>query len=1071
MGFANCKQEYIFLWLFASLLSTYAFGQDEIANVFNFGTNNRISAHGLRGIFRDSRGFLWLLSSPGLYRFDGTHYQAFIHHLDQPKSIGGNIIKQMCESHDGHLWIATGDAGLVRYNPRNAEDNAFTNFPHNPNNNQSPRSNVIYCVVEDADGNIWLGGENAGLTCYHPETNQFEHIVPLPGGLTDPTVFNMVQDTDGSFWLGTRDHGLLHFHPRTRQFRSYDLHQYVSGKGLWENQVTAICPSRNGKAVYFASWLLGLCRLDKTTQEITVLPSPVPLHLGLGANDGFVHKLTEDSTGNIWIGSSTLGLLTYDPATKLGENLTPHLIADQSVFQLGVNDILFDKGGWLWLATNLGLKHYNPHLYKSWQRFTLPSPANQSIRPFCTDGAGNAWLLMPNGLGKYDYRRQQLTATYPLPLANITDVDVIAQTVYLTSYNGVYFLDEKAGKILPLPIRNTDSSALDFRSADITKSIVPDTLAGEPVLWIGSWSKGLFRYWIRQQRIEVMLPARGFNILCLFKDAEGRLWMGLDEKGLMRVNDKINFRYTRFVNDPDDPGSLLDNLIFEIATDSKGVLWLATGSHGLARLDKLPNGKNTFHTIAELSNGPTPAIFGVLPDTQDNFWLTTSDGLYVFQVALQQFVKLQPGDGFLPETAEYYLKTDRRHNIFFRTKDALMTGANSSLLFSLTPDFSLHLTDFSVFDRNRNDLRYTKQTVLKPGENFFSIGYAALNFSYAHRTRYRYQLVGFDKDWVEAKTRRVAYYTNVSPDDYVFRLRVDLGNPAQYREITRKIHVEAAFWQTPWFLSLVLVTLVFIAHAYYRLQLRKSTLEAELGRKRAEIGQKEAEMLQQEAEMREREADFQKRIAETEMVGLRAQMNPHFIFNCLNSIKLYSAQNNSEMTSHYLTKFARLIRLVLENSRSEKVTLENELEALQLYIEMEAMRFKEKVKYNLIVDLAIDRQYIEIPPLLLQPYVENAIWHGLMHSKEGGTVVVEVTQPQDHRLHVEISDNGVGRTTAMEYKSKSATRQKSFGMKMTSDRIMIINQMCNTQTVVHIQDLVHADGSPAGTKVILEIPV
>jgi LytS/YehU family sensor histidine kinase len=298
-----------------------------------------------------------------------------------------------------------------------------------------------------------------------------------------------------------------------------------------------------------------------------------------------------------------------------------------------------------------------------------------------------------------------------------------------------------------------------------------------------------------------------------------------------------------------------------------------------------------------------------------------------------------------------------------------------------------------------------------------------------------------------------------------------LGNPTQFRELTRKIHVEAAFWQTSWFRGLTFMVIAFIAYTYYRLQLRKRTLEAELGRKRAEIGQKEAEMLQRDAEMREREADFQKRIAETEMAGLRAQMNPHFIFNCLNSIKLYSAQNNSEMTSLYLTKFARLIRLVLENSRSEKVTLENELEALQLYIEMEAMRFKEKVKYQLIVDKAIDQQYIEIPPLLLQPYVENAIWHGLMHSKEGGTVMVEVTQPQDHRLHVEISDNGVGRATAIEYKSKSATRQKSFGMKMTSERIMIINQLYNTETVVHIQDLVHSDGSPAGTKVTLEIPV
>ena len=219
------------------------------------------------------------------------------------------------------------------------------------------------------------------------------------------------------------------------------------------------------------------------------------------------------------------------------------------------------------------------------------------------------------------------------------------------------------------------------------------------------------------------------------------------------------------------------------------------------------------------------------------------------------------------------------------------------------------------------------------------------------------------------------------------------------------------------------------------------------------------------------ETAFEHKIAETEMIALRAQMNPHFIFNCLNSIKLYTLENDSQTASEYLTKFSQLIRLVLENSRSEKVTLQKELETLKLYIDLEAMRFKDKVQYKINVVPHIDQQYIEIPPLLLQPYVENAIWHGLMHKPEGGNISIDIAQPDEYLLHIEISDDGIGREMAGQHKSKSATRQKSFGLKMTSERLDAINHIYKTKTAIKIVDLVDADGNAAGTKVIIEIPL
>ena len=219
------------------------------------------------------------------------------------------------------------------------------------------------------------------------------------------------------------------------------------------------------------------------------------------------------------------------------------------------------------------------------------------------------------------------------------------------------------------------------------------------------------------------------------------------------------------------------------------------------------------------------------------------------------------------------------------------------------------------------------------------------------------------------------------------------------------------------------------------------------------------------------EAEYQQRIAQTEIAALRAQMNPHFIFNCLNSIQYYAAHNNSDTASSYLSKFAKLIRLVLENSRSEKVTLSNELETLQLYIEMEAMRFQQKFSYKINVAPSVDTDTIQIPPLLIQPFVENAIWHGLMHKEEGGTVIIDVQHPSDHLLTVTVTDDGVGRAKAAEFRSKSATKHKSFGLKVTAERIELINQIYHTNTNIQIEDLMDTHGNALGTKIVVQIPI
>ena len=688
------------------------------------------------------------------------------------------------------------------------------------------------------------------------------------------------------------------------------------------------------------------------------------------------------------------------------------------------------------------------------------------------DRRGDFWLQFPDRLCRYDTTRRRIVASYAYPAAllraGLKHIQVVGEQVFLLSFKGLYVLRSPLGGIVPLPLTRHDAGSEALRQADIGDYVTPDTLGGEPLLWIGSWEKGLFRYWVNRQYADHVpigpgrLPDR--KVLRVYRDRQGTVWVAMDELGLLRLDDKRAFRFTHWLNVPDDPHSLPDNLVFDLTEDHRGTLWLATGGRGIARVRRT-GGKVFFDAFGTFPAGPAPRVFQLREDPGHLIWLTTGDGVYVFNPASEQIIKVQPSDGVMLMLHNALLNHSVDGSPLFHTDAHILRGHDASRLYAPPPDLPLQLTDFSVFNQPRNDLLNdgSQGVQLAHWQNQFGIGFAAPFFQHPERIRYRYQLEGFDRGWVEADQQRTAYYTNLSSGRYTFVVQTGWEGAKRYaRTVRLPIDIVPAFWETAWFRTLLGLGVLLLVYGGYTYRVREIRLKAALA-------QTTAENRRREAELREREARFGRQLAETEMTGLRAQMNPHFIFNCLNSIKLYASDNDAAKASEFLTKFSRLIRLVLENSRREKVTLANELEALKLYLDMEVMRFKDKLHYHLDVDLAIEQDFVEIPPLLLQPYVENAIWHGLMHKPAGGSVRIRLGQPDENYLQIAITDDGIGRAKAAELKSKSATRHKSFGMKATTERILLINQLYDSRTEVNVHDLVDARGEACGTEVIVTI--
>jgi tetratricopeptide (TPR) repeat protein len=232
--------------------------------------------------------------------------------------------------------------------------------------------------------------------------------------------------------------------------------------------------------------------------------------------------------------------------------------------------------------------------------------------------------------------------------------------------------------------------------------------------------------------------------------------------------------------------------------------------------------------------------------------------------------------------------------------------------------------------------------------------------------------------------------------------------------------------------------------------------------------QLENEMKLQQLENEKKHAELLQQATELEMQALRAQMNPHFIFNCLSSINRIILKNESKTASDYLTRFSRLIRMVLINSQKSMIPLEDELQMLRLYLDMERLRFKDSFDYSIIFTNAIDETAVLIPPLLLQPFCENAVWHGLMQKEGQGHLNVELSI-QGNVLRCIITDNGIGREKAASLKSKSAEKDKSLGLQLTAQRLALLNQNKETRAFYTIEDIVDENKDIAGTKVIIKI--
>ena len=327
-------------------------------------------------------------------------------------------------------------------------------------------------------------------------------------------------------------------------------------------------------------------------------------------------------------------------------------------------------------------------------------------------------------------------------------------------------------------------------------------------------------------------------------------------------------------------------------------------------------------------------------------------------------------------------------------------------------------------------------------KNEISIFFSLLDFGKINTSPLFYSIN--DKEWIaiDAKTRNIKF-PELAAGAYHIKFKVN--NDIQKASVS--FVIMAPFWKRAWFIMLILISLFSLIYAYYRYRL--NLLNQQIGLLRANI-------------------ELEKNLSASILTSIKSQMNPHFFYNALNTIQAYIFVNDKRNANKYLTKFSKLTRLILEMSEKEKISLHEELTALTLYLELEKTRFGDDFNFELIVDEKLETDFCKIPSMLIQPYVENALKHGLLHSKKEKKLRIHFFQEASF-LNVVIEDNGIGRAKSKEINNLKEDKPNSFSTNANEKRLALINTNHPNMVSVRYEDLQDEYKNNVGTKVILKI--
>jgi len=499
---------------------------------------------------------------------------------------------------------------------------------------------------------------------------------------------------------------------------------------------------------------------------------------------------------------------------------------------------------------------------------------------------------------------------------------------------------------------------------------------------------------------------------------------------------------------------------------SNGLAYFASGNNGIITCQFNKSNRPVIQHLTNKDNGVSTNTFVSLIETKSGqIWaagyneICLIDDIYNTDSNLP--VCFNQNNGYILDTySSVKMEEDELGRIWLATPSGLAYFDPKTFSFNSQAPY-VHIYDFLVDGRSEDLIKYGKgidsatgfvqELKLPYHKNYISFKFNAISLKDLNNLNYTYQLIGTDKEPQQSTSNSIINYPNLPSGEYTFTVNASNSFGVSRKDpISYAFEIKPAFWRTKWFIGGSLL-ISFLAIRYYF--------------KRKESIYKRVE---------EEKNKVNKLIADLKIRAIRSQMNPHFIFNCLNAIQSCIAAQEPDVATTYLLKFSRLLRMVLNYSEKDYISMDQEIEFLSLYLDLEKLRFGKSLEYFIEIPNNIDQEEYVVPSFLIQPFVENSIWHGLMHKQNDRKLWIRfnITNEQG-LLECIIEDNGIGRQKSALIKNKNirSIAHQSKGMKLSTDRIELIKLQSQEKINLEIKDLKDENNTPIGTKVILKLPI
>ncbi len=943
-------------------------------------------------------------------------------------------VRDIVQSDDGYIWIAT-VGGISRF-----DGNQFKTY-NKSNGLMNNLTNALFVNDKGA-----LVASCAGGLVHFKDGRISSYTFEAP---YESVLVNAFIDQSDRLILGTNGRGVLYL-DSTKITRSLDL----GSKG--RNFIRCLSKTDTG---ILAGTKVGLIHIN-AAQEITSINDTIS-----------VTSITEGDDA-AWIATNGDGLFRFADG-----DLQQFTKAD-GLKNMYVRDVCIDQEGYPWVISKNSIQHLDPASGRFKEVRSYDPEITSNMKVLLMDAENNLWIGTDGyGILKFTGEQFEIYSTEDGLSSNIVmDIDQWRDAYVFATYgNGVTLKYEESADTL------TDRSGL----SNLT---VWSLLPRSNELWLGT-SDG-----IQVFNGSKVVPFRSNDALPfprisnMYEDATGRVWIATrngpaiwngdslftpselealnskDVKGFVEIDSTVwytsnegllGYAPDKQVTHLNKANGFPEDYLTCLSEGSKNDLWIGS-EEGVIHFDP----RTRLHEVHRISEQLSANIINFLVNERgERLWVGTDNGLFSLdlvayyasgKVSVQSF---NQHDGIISnECNQNAAFVDAKGDVWFGTNGGLIKYSN---------DYNKR-TSSEVLGVSFNDIQQNFESVLSdvklknddPETNTFAyteskitFRYAAIHFTNPDKVSFSHRLMGLDEDWSPATNEQYITFSNLAPGDYAFEVRARINNGEWSLPSSFLFHIAAPFWMRWWFILLCAAALggvIFLIYLQYRTQSRRKKAFTDM--------QNEAKILGLEQQT------------------LNAHMNRHFIFNALNSIQCYINTQDRKLANQYLTNFAALVRKNLDSAQVETIYLSDELERLKLYINLEKMRFKDRFSFEIQVDSELDMESIQVPSMILQPFVENSIMHGILPSERFGEIAIQINQHADG-IEFIIDDNGIGVDTSVKMKN-GTSHHVSNGMKITKQRIDLLAKVMNSAYgVFGPEERKDEENRTVGTRVRILLPL